>query len=165
MSAAKAQRRPHLSAVKDSNLDPRETLVPEGVYVVAFDHLEKKFLHGGNKWFGHFTIVSPEEFSQTPILRYWNEPKGAYLAQGHHLYRDFMNVTKLKPPKKGLKPADFLEDCQVEVKVVTVDSYSDGGERIMKPESCWTSKISRIIRITAGCPPCMRNRRRTAEQS
>lgn len=37
-----------------------------------------------------------------------------------------------------------------------IDRY--GESRIERPENCWWSKIDRLIRITAGSPPCMRAR-------
>ena len=138
--------------------DPYSTRVPDGQYRAGFIKWEKGTPYGARRWFGHFQINEPGEYFGLPIRRFWNEPQGPFLPRSHNLALDFMAVIGARPPSKGLKPSDFLKGCEVLVETATVRHQSQGRRRIELPEGCWYSKIDRLIRITAGSPPCMRSR-------
>jgi hypothetical protein len=138
--------------------DPYATRIPDGQYQAAFVRLEKGFAFGSPRWFGHFKITEHGEFFGLALLRVWNEPRGAFLPRSHNLALDFMAVTGTRPPSKGLKPSDFLKGCEVLVETATVRHQTRGRQRVELPEDCWYSKIDRLIRLTAGSPPCMSSR-------
>jgi hypothetical protein len=138
--------------------DPYATRVPDGQYRATFEGWEKNIAYGSVRWFGHFRITEPGEYFGLPLLRFWNEPRGPFLPRSHNLYLDFVALIGTRPPSQGLKPSDFLKGCEVLVETVTVRHQTQGRRRIELPEDCWYSKIDRLIRITAGSPPCMRSR-------
>lgn len=164
MSAAKAQRRPHLAAVKDVKQDPMQTIVPEGEYVVTFRHCETGVVYNSKKIFGHFTIDAfGEDYDGLPLLRVWNCQKGRHLARSSNLGLDYMQVTGRRPPSTGLKPEHFLKDCRVRVDVVTVKRSSDSRVKADLPKDCHYSKIDRIAGLSMGCPPCMQKIKRQSQ--
>ena len=140
------------------SVDPYSTRVPDGQYRVAFDKFEKGCAFGSKRWFGHFRITEEGEYFELPLLRFWNEPSGAFLPRSHNLALDFMAVVRTRPPSRGLKPSDFLKGCEVLAEVTTVRHQSQGRNRIETPEACRYSKIDHLIRILAGSPPYMRSR-------
>jgi hypothetical protein len=134
---------------------PYETIVPEGKYEVAFIRCEEGTAYREKRWFGHFEIVDlGNQHHGKPVLRFWNIPKGR-VARTSNLFRDYVAVTNRRPPMQGIKPDKFLKGCIVEVEVVTVEHRNEGRQRIKFPESCHYSKINRILRRTAGTPPCL----------
>ena len=139
--------------------DPFNTLVPEDEYEVALIRCDRAVAYGSQRWFGHFKFVEPGEFFELPILRVWNCPKRNVLARSSNLALDYMNVVCRRPPSTGLTPDQFLKNCTVLAQVVTVKHRTEGRRRIEAPEPCWYSKIARIIKLTAGTPPCMQTQK------
>jgi hypothetical protein len=135
--------------------DPYSTFVPEGDYDVALTRCETGVAFGSERWFGHFKIVDHGEFFGLPIYRFWNRPKSKVLARSSNVAIDFMNVVGRRPPSVGLTPDKFLKGCQVLAEVVTVKHRNEPRCRVELPEDCWYSKINRIIRLSAGTPPCL----------
>ena len=72
--------------------DPYSTYVPVGQYQVALHGWEKGTAFGSRRWFGHFRITELGRFLGLPILRFWNEPQGPFLARSHNLYLDYVAV-------------------------------------------------------------------------
>lgn len=72
-----------------------------------------------------------------------------------------MAIIGTRPPSRGLTPYDFLDGCEVLAEVTTVKHRTEGRKRILVRDDCHYSKINRLIRITAGCPPC---KRRTTDE-
>jgi hypothetical protein len=140
------------------NTNPYSTRVPDGQYRAMFTKCETNIAYGSVRWFGHFQITEPGEFSGLPLLRFWNEPRRTFLPRSHNLALDFMAVIGTRPPSQGLKPSDFLKGCEVLVETATVRHQTQGRRRIEVPEDCRYSKIDRLIRLTAGSPPCMLSR-------
>jgi hypothetical protein len=138
--------------------DPYATRIPDGQYRAAFITLETGFAFGSRRWFGHFKITEHGKFFELPLLRVWNEPRGAFLPRSHNLALDFMAVIGTRPPSQGLEPSDFLKGCEVLVETATVRHQTQGRRRVELPEDCRYSKIDRLIRLTAGSPPCMSSR-------
>ena len=134
---------------------PYETHIPEGEYQVALIRCETGNVYGSARWFGHFQIVEDGQFFGLPIFRFWNRPKGKFIARTSNLAIDFMNVAGRRPPSTGLTPEKFLKGCQVLAHVVTVRHRNEERQRVELPEACWYSKIDRIIKLTAGRPPCL----------
>jgi hypothetical protein len=137
-------------------MDPLTTQIPDGQYRVAFKKWEKGCAFGSTRWFGLFVVVEPGPYFELPILRFWNEPHGPFLARTHNLFDDYVAVIGKRPPSRGLKPSDFLKGAVVLVETTTVKGQRQRGRRIERPEDCWYSKIDRIIRLTDGCPPHLR---------
>ncbi len=133
--------------------DPYRTRVPDGQYRVAFDKCETGSAYGGPRWFVWFRITEPGPFVGLPILRFYNVPKRSWLPRTHNLARDYVDLIGRHPPSR-LVPKDFLKGCEVLAAVVTVKHQTQGKKRVELPEDCWYSKIDRLIRITAGSPPC-----------
>ena len=135
--------------------DPYSTLLPEGQYLTAYVDCEQGHAFGSRRWFGHFRITEFGEFQGQTLLRVWNEPRRDFLPRSHNLYLDYVQLIGRRPPSRGLKPDDFLKGCEVLSEVVTVRHRIDGRRKIPFPEDCRYSKISRLIRITTGSPPCV----------
>lgn len=133
--------------------DPYER-VPDGQYRAVFDHVEQGVVGGQRKLFGHFRITEEGPHHGKTLVRFWNEPRGKFLPRTHNLYKDFVALIRRRPPSSGLKPEDFLKGCEVLVETSTVKRASGRRGMEIQPEDCWYSKIDRLIRITAGCPPC-----------
>ena len=71
------------------------------------------------------------------------------------MFHDYVALISRRPPASGLKPERFLKGCEVLAEVVLVTEADRGRKRVVLPEDCHYSKIDRLIRITAGSPPCM----------
>ena len=108
-------------------------------------------MHGSRRWFVHFQITEPGEHFGERILRFYNAPRGPYVPQSHNLALDYMSLIGRRPSAR-LKPADFLKGCEVLALVVTVKRNAKCKGDL--PQACHYSKIDRLIRITAGRPPC-----------
>ena len=134
--------------------DPYSTLVPDGRYSAAFVGLEKGVVYGQRRWFGYFQITDLGPYHGCTLVRFWNEPRSRFLPRTHNLSLDFVALIGRRPPSSGLKPDAFLKGCEVLVEVLTVKHRSDGHRKVLLPEDLWYSKIDRLIRITAGVPPC-----------
>ena len=80
------------------------------------------------------------------------------------LFLDYVALIGARPPSKGLQPADSLKGCEVLVATATVKHRIQGRRRVELPEDCWYSKIDRLVKITAGSPPCMRARTQRGRQ-
>ena len=133
--------------------DPRETLVPEGDYLVVFERCEQGRVYGSERLFDHIRITSGLEEGKL-LLRVYNPPaRGKPLARSSNLFLDYSALIGRKPPTK-LRPADFLDGCEVKARVVTVGRRQDANGRWEEtPEGIHYSKIDRLIEITAGWPP------------
>lgn len=136
-----------------SHSDPYQR-VPDGQYRAGLVRVEKGFAYGQRRLFGYFRITEDGPSQGTELVRFWNEPRGSFLPRTHNLYKDFVTLIGRRPPQSGLKPEEFLKGCEVLIEVVTVKKSSDGRRMQLLPEDCWYSKVDRLIRITAGCPPC-----------
>ena len=134
--------------------DPYGTLVPPGEYRVTFVRREESRAFGSLRWFCWFRITEPGPYFGSPLLRFYNVPRGRFLPKSHNLAIDYINVIEQRPPARGLKPENFLKDCEIRAKVVTVTHRVTAKGRVKQPEAVHYSKIDRLIRITAGCPPC-----------
>ncbi len=137
--------------------DPYGTLVPDGQYRVGYVTWEEGNAYGRSLWFGHFKITEPGEYNGLPILRVWNKPKRPYLPRSHNLALDYMALTGCYP-RSAVTPDELAKGCELLAETATVKHEIRGKRRIERPEGCWYSKIDRLIRITAGSPPCMRSR-------
>ena len=133
--------------------DPYNTRVPEGHFRVTFHKCEKAIAYGVRRWFVWFKITESGPDFGKPILRFYNVPKRPFLPRSHNLYLDCIALTGRRPPS-NLTPEMLLKGCEVLAEVVTVKHQMRGSRRTELPEDCWYSKIDRLIRITAGSPPC-----------
>lgn len=140
--------------------DPYGTLVPEGEYRAVFLRRETGFPHGRTVWFCHFQITEEGPHHGKRLLRFWNEPRKDFLPRTHNLFLDYVQLGGGRLPPGRLTPEQFLKGCEVAVEVVTVKSKHDGRRVIELPKGLWYSKIDRLVRFTAGCPPCMSFRTR-----
>ena len=68
---------------------------------------------------------------------------------------DYFAIVGTRPPP-SLTPDTFLKGCEVLVEVKTVKHLIVGNKKILADEIVWYSKINRLIKLTAGTPPCMR---------
>jgi hypothetical protein len=134
-----------------SNADPYATLIPEGQYRVIWQKTETGRVQGGDRFFVHFIVSEPGEYQGLPLRRFYNVPKGRLLPRSHNLAQDFMALTNRRPPSR-LKPDQFLKGCEVLAEVTTVKRSL---QRRELSEDTHYSKIDRLIRITAGSPPCL----------
>ena len=139
--------------------DPYATLIPDGQHRATFIEIQTGTVEGSARWFGYFQITEEGPHHGKILLRFWNEPRGPFLPRSHNLHKDFVALIGRRPPSTGLKPDQFLKGCEVLVGVSTVKHRSEGRRMVQLPEDCWYSKIDRLIRITAGAPPCLRGRR------
>ena len=132
--------------------DPRDTLVPEGNYLVVFEKCEQARAFGSVRLFVHFRITEGPEQGKL-LLRAYNPPaRGKSLARSSNLFLDYSALIGRRPPKK-LRPSDFLAGCEVKARVVTVARRQDANGRWEEtPEGIHYSKIDRLIEITAGWP-------------
>ena len=105
-------------------------------------------------WFGHFQITEEGPHHGLPLLRFWNQPRKDFLPRSHNLFLDYVQLGGGRLPPGRLTPDKFLKGCEVLVEVVTVKSQRKGRRQIKLTEALWYSKIDRLIRITAGSPPC-----------
>jgi hypothetical protein len=144
--------------------DPCSTRVPDGSYRAAYVACEDGKPHGVPRWFVHFKITEPGEHFGLVLIRFYNVPRGAFLARTHNLWIDYQTLIGGRPPPQGLTPEAFLKGCEILVKTKTVKHRVEGRKRIELPEDCWYSKIDRLIRITAGSPPCMPGRAQRAQR-
>lgn len=137
----------------NTSIDPYSTLIPDGQYRAAFLRCEKGSAYGAPRWFVWFQITEPGPYLGLPILRFYNVSKRSWLPRTHNLALDYMALFGCRLPSQ-LKPENFLKGCEVLVEIVTVKHQTHGKRRVELPERCWYSKIDRLIRITAGSPPC-----------
>lgn len=137
--------------------DPRQTVIPEGEYEVAFLRWEQGKAFGSRlTWFGHFKVVELGDYFGEPLVRYWNAPNKT-IARNSNLGLDYMAVVGRRPPSTGLKPHMFLTNCTVRAKIVMVKTNSRSTDEL--PEECWYSKIDQITGLLNGTPPCLQSRR------
>lgn len=139
---------------RDGN--PQETLVPEGDYQVAYMRYETGFVYDRTVWFVRCEIIDEGPHFGAPLLRYYNEPRrDRPLPRSHNLALDYLALAGRRPPRK-LKPDQLLSGCIVLARVVTVREQRKGRRPTLLPEGAHYSKIDAFLRITTGCPPCMR---------
>ena len=136
--------------------DPCSVRVPDGQYRAMYVDCESGSPYGGPRLFAWFKITEPGEFMGLEIPRFYNTPRRPFLPRTHNLWKDYVALIQSRPPTRGLTLDHFLKGCEVLVATATVKRQSEGGRWIELPEDCWYSKIDRLIRITAGSPPCIR---------
>ena len=134
--------------------DPCAALIPDGQYRATYIGYEHGRPYGEQRWFAQFKITELGEHVGNVVTRFYNVPRGPYLARTSNLSMDFVDLIGRRPPTRGLTPDRFLKGCDVLVQTATVKHRIEGRRRIELPWDCWYSKIDRLIRITAGSPPC-----------
>jgi hypothetical protein len=136
--------------------DPYGTHAPEGQYRAGYDGYEAGWFSGQERWFAHFRITEPGEFHGNRLVRFYNVPRRSYLPRSHNLRLDFERLLGVAPSPR-VTPDDFLKGTEVLVEVVTVTGHQQGRKRLERPAELHYSKINRLIRYTAGSPPCRRS--------
>jgi hypothetical protein len=137
--------------------DPYMTRVPNGQYRVGYLGFEKGVAYGQERWFAWFKITEEGAHFGKPIRRFYNAPTRSFIARSSNLAIDFLSLIELRPPSR-FTPDDFLKGAEVLAEVVTVREANDGRRKIGLREEAGYSKIDRLIRITAGCPPYLQAR-------
>jgi hypothetical protein len=137
--------------------DPYSTRVPDGQYRVGYLGFERGVAYGRERWFAWFKITEDGPHFGKPILRFYNAPTRAWTARSSNLAVDFIRLTGLRPPLR-LKPDLFLKGTEVLAEIIGVREANDGRRKIVVQEDAGYSKIDRLIRITAGSPPCLQVR-------
>ena len=138
--------------------DPYQTKVPDGQYRVAYLGCEQGSLYGHRRIFAWLQINEEGPHHGKPILRFYNVPKREWTPRSHNLYIDYSTLTGLRPPTR-FSPDDFLKGTEVLAEVVTVRGRIQGRKRVELPEALHYSKIERLLKYTAGSPPCARSER------
>ena len=136
--------------------DPYLTKVPERQYQVAYLGCERGSPHGKKRIFAWFQINEEGPHHGKPIVRFYNAPTREWIPRSHNLYLDFTVLTGLRPPTR-FTPDDYLKGTEVLAEVVTVHERIQGRRRIEIPEALHYSKIERLLKYTAGSPPCTRS--------
>ncbi len=153
-SHARSKRRGSLA---DQFGDPYGTLVKAGEYRCFFRGVEIGRVYGTERLFCWFTISPDEKGGDKPLLRIYNALRRPFVPRSHNIFLDYWALTGRRPPPT-VKPQDYLEGCEVLARVVTVHE-NQKGRRGVTPSGPPYSKIDGLIKITAGTPPCLRNRR------
>ena len=136
--------------------DPYGTLVTPGKYRVFFRGTDSGYVYGSERLFCWFTISPDEKGDGQPLLRIYNTLRRPFVPRSHNIFLDYWALTGRRPPPT-VKPAHFLEGCEVLAQVVTVHG-NQKGRRGAAPIGPPYSKIDGLIKITAGTPPCLRRR-------
>ena len=162
----------------ESKLPPyyRDTLLPPGaLVVVSWRDVEVGNIAGAEKWFSLSEILEcpdlephhAEELRGHVLLRSYNPPKRRWLARNHALFQDWQAVTgrPLKTvPKRSPRAilGAFLKDVQVLAKTRIVNRRMDRESRewVTTPKEEWYSVIDHIVKLEAGCPRVLQERRK-----
>jgi hypothetical protein len=160
---------PAAEVVEFSNtheLDPMSTLVPPGQYVLTFVSEARQRIFKREIWFVVMQILAGDHAGKR-LLRFYNIPaRGRFLARSSNLSRDFIALTKRRPPSKGFRPSDLLRGVQVEARVVTVsdraptsverESFRSSGQKVPShlelPAATHYSKVAALESLVAGWP-------------
>jgi len=136
--------------------DPYQTKVPDGHYRAGYLGFETGSPYGQKRNFAWFLITEEGPHHGKPIVRFYNEPARAWIPRSHNLFLDFSALTGLRPPAR-FTPDDFLKGTEVLAAVITVRERIQGKRRIELPGALHYSKIERLLKYTAGSPPCARS--------
>jgi hypothetical protein len=137
--------------------DPYTTRVPDGQYRVGYLGFEQGVAYGQERWFAWFKITEEGPHFGKPIIRFYKAPTRSWTARSSNLALDFMRLIGLRHPSR-FTPDDFLKGTEALAEVKGVREANDGRRKIVVKEEAGYSKISRLIRITAGAPPCLQAR-------
>lgn len=136
--------------------------IPEGLYHVAFVSEERGSAFGRGVLFVRFRIIDGPHTGRE-LIRFYNVPRGGYLARSSGLYRDFLAVLGRRPPSDGFPPSWAFGECVLAARVVTVaDRPGPGGKRVPMDESERYSKIDALVSLVSGSSPALRGSGRAA---
>jgi hypothetical protein len=143
--------------------------------IVSLLNVEVGNIGGADKWFALFEILDcpdlrPEhaaELRGCTILRSYNPPRRGWLSRNHALFCDWQAVTgrPLKTvPKRSPRTilSAFLKDVQVLAKTRVVKRRMNQETRKWDetPKEDWYSVIDHIVKLVAGCPRVLQERKR-----
>ena len=153
----------HRNSLADQFGDPFGTYVTPGEYRCHYRGSETGWAFGSQRTFCWFTIAPDQEGAQKPLIRVYNAITKPFVPRSHNVARDYYAVTERRAPV-GVKPDDFLLDCEILAEVVTVNA-KDTPSRHGSSSKDWGppySKISAVLKVTAGTPPCRREQTNAA---
>lgn len=130
--------------------------IPEGLYSVAYDRVERGRAFRREVDFAFFTVVHGEHAGRS-LLRFYNVQKGSRLARSSSLYGDFVAVVGRRPPSTTFKLSWAFSGAVVRARVVTVkDRPGPGGKRVPMPDFEHYSKIDALTGFESGSTPATR---------
>ena len=121
--------------------EPRydDTLLPDGAIVAArfSGSVDVRKFRDRVKWYLRFIITEPDtSLVGWPLLYIYNEPTGDRIPRSHKLYRDWEDITGLKPtllPRVKHKILDaMLKGCEVNARTRQVVEDSRGCRQVHK---------------------------------
>lgn len=131
-------------------------LVPEGVYLLAFDHYDTVYQFRSHKLALHFRVVTPGPALGARLCRYYavkgvvtkSRQKGGQFKVGQKsdFFREYCRVFGAPARLDRITPAAF-RNTVVLGEVVTV---TRGHDQQPIPEGARYSKVSRLIGLEAG---------------
>lgn len=131
-------------------------LIPEGIYLLAFNHHETVFQFRSYKLVLHFRVVTPGPAFGVRLCRYYavrsvatkSRQKGGQFKVGQKsdFFREFCRVFGAPARADRITPATY-RNTVVLGEVVTV---TRGHDQQTIPDGARYSKVSRLIRLEAG---------------
>jgi hypothetical protein len=145
---------PRLVAVPNRE-DAYSTLVHDGEYEVAFASADRFEMWRRPVWSLLFVMLNGDAVGR-PILGFLNVPPKDRRPTPGWAFSCMYTVATGRRPPHGLarwNPERFLAGCAFNARVRVVKRDSNGAPR---PESASYSRVQALLKLTAGCPPCVR---------
>lgn len=128
--------------------EARETLVPDGNYVVGFFHSEKGAFYNRTVNYVYMEIVEGEYQGKVlffPMSIY----KNRRVAMASTMAKAWTVATGKRPPKDLYRrsPESFLKGCLFKAKVIAVTKDTDG---VRRSRDSSYSRINNLIKVVDG---------------
>ena len=132
-------------------LDPLETLVPPGNYIVLFASADlKKGFWQRDIWYLKFRIMEGEHEGEL-LLFPVNVDPSKNAARSSVLSKTYVTATGKRPPQhlNKIKPEKYLRGLMFEAKVRDVVKDSNHNKR---PRDASYSRVDHLIKVVQGAP-------------